>query len=126
MKLLIDTHVFVWGAVQPDRLSERALSALAEPDAEVLLSAASAYEIEFKRDRDPVLQRVPTNLGAAVQGRGLSWLAISEGHAAAAGALPRLPGDPFDRLIIAQAIAEGARIVSADRWFPAYGVPVVW
>jgi PIN domain nuclease of toxin-antitoxin system len=126
MKLLIDTHVFVWGAVQASLLSQRARDALSDPDAEVLLSAASAYEIEFKRDHDPLLQRMPTDLVGSLAGRGLVWLAITPGHADAAGKLARLHGDPFDRLIIAQAFAEGASVVSADRWFPAYGVRVVW
>lgn len=126
MKLLIDTHVFVWGAVQASLLSPRAIAALRDPEAEVLLSAASAYEIEFKRDRDPLLQRMPTDLVGSLAGRGIAWLAITPEHANAAGRLARLHGDPFDRLIIAQALAEGASIISADRWFPAYGVRIIW
>jgi PIN domain nuclease of toxin-antitoxin system len=126
MRLLIDTHVFVWLSVQPDLLSKRAAEAISDPDNDVLVSAVTAYEIELKRSRDPVLRRVPADLDLAVSAQQLQWLSVTYAHAAAAGQLPRLHGDPFDRLIIAQALAEGASVVSVDRWFPAYGVPVLW
>ncbi len=116
----------MWLTVQPDLVSRRARAVLADPENEILLSAISAYEIELKRDRDPVLQRIPADLGLAVAGQRLACLPIEPDHAAAAGRLPRLHGDPFDGLIIAQAFAENASVVSRDRWFAAYGVPLIW
>jgi PIN domain nuclease of toxin-antitoxin system len=126
MRLLIDTHVFVWATVQPDLLSSRAKALLADLENEVLLSAISAYEIEYKRERDPILQRIPSDLEIALAAQDIGWLLLRPEHASEAGKLPRHHGDPFDRLIIAQAILENTAIVTADRWFPAYGVSVIW
>jgi PIN domain nuclease of toxin-antitoxin system len=126
MKLLIDTHVFVWATVQPDLLSSRARATLDDADNEILLSTVSAYEIELKRDRDPALQRIPADLDLAVRAQQIHWLGVSQEHASTAGRLARLHGDPFDRIIIAQAFIERATLISRDRWFGAYGVPLIW
>ena len=69
---------------------------------------------------------IPDDLDDAVQGQRFEWLAVTPEHAREAGKLPRIHGDPFDRIIIAQAFVEGAVVVSADRWFPGYGVPLLW
>jgi PIN domain nuclease of toxin-antitoxin system len=90
MKLLIDTHVFVWATVQPNLLSSRAGAALEDVDNEILLSTVSAYEIELKRDRDPVLQRIPADLDLAASAQQIYWLGVSQEHAATAGRLARL------------------------------------
>ena len=79
----------------------------------------------MKRFR-PVLARLPADLERAAAAQGIAWLDLTPEHAITAGRLPRLHGDPFDRFIIAQAIREGATVVSADRWFRAYGLPVIW
>lgn len=126
VKLLLDTHVIIWAAVEPDRLSVRARDAVSDPDNDLMLSAASAYEIEYKRERDDALRNIPPDLRTAFAAYGLTWLDVTAEHAAAAGRLPRHHGDPFDRLLIAQAVAEGAFLVSADRRFPAYGVAMIW
>jgi PIN domain nuclease of toxin-antitoxin system len=126
MKLLIDTHVFVWASVQPDLLSPVAAEALSDPGNLVLVSAISAYEIELKRERDAALARMPADLDIAATEQRLAWLDLEARHAAEAGRLPKLHGDPFDRMIIAQARIENATIVSKDKWFPAYGAPILW
>jgi PIN domain nuclease of toxin-antitoxin system len=126
VRLLVDTHAIVWAVIEPARLSATAREALADPDNDLLLSAVCAYEIEFKRDRDATLQRLPPDLRASLSGLGFSWLAVTAEHAVLAGRLPRYHGDPLDRLLIAQSMAEGAAIVSADRWFAAYGASVIW
>ena len=92
----------------------------------VLLSAASAYEIEFKRTRDPVLMRLPPDIEMAGAVMGFAWLAITPGHAATAGRLPRLHGDPFDRILLAQVLSETTALVSVDSRLPAYGAPIFW
>ena len=126
MKLLLDTHAFVWAAVEPDRLSARVTALLTDRRNAVLVSAASAYEIEYKRLRDAALTRMPLDLLAAVEAMDFAWLAMSPDHAVAAGRLPRLHGDPFDRILMAQAQAEGAALVTLDSQLPAYGVSIVW
>lgn len=126
MKFLLDTHAIVWATTQSYRLSPRIQELIADLSNDLLVSAASAYEIEFKRDRDSTLQRVPRDLAQVLPSLGVRWLNITPEHAAEAGRLPRHHGDPFDRLLIAQAFAEQATVVTADRWFPAYGVPTIW
>jgi PIN domain nuclease of toxin-antitoxin system len=126
MKLLLDTHAFIWAAIEPDRLSPRVRELLSDRVNTVLLSAASAYEIEFKRARDPVLMRLPPDIEMAGAAMGFSWLAITSGHAATAGRLPRLHGDPFDRIPLAQGLSETAPLVSIDSRLPAYGAPIIW
>lgn len=126
MRFLLDTHAFVWATVEPERLSGRARDLIGDPANECLLSAVSAYEIEYKRERDATLKRVPANLERGLRGAGFTWLAITPAHAAAAGRLPRHHGDPFDRLLVAQALAERVPLLSLDRRLPAYGVEVIW
>jgi PIN domain nuclease of toxin-antitoxin system len=126
MILLLDSHALVWSAVEPGRLSTKARDAITDRTNQVLVSAVTAYELEYKRTRDPLLARLPANLDEAVRGQAFEWLAVSTDQAAQAGRLPRHHGDPFDRVIIAQAFAEGAAVVTADRWFAAYGVALVW
>jgi PIN domain nuclease of toxin-antitoxin system len=126
MILLLDSHALVWSAVDPGRLSARAMNAITDRSNQVLVSAVTAYELEFKRARDPLLSILPANLDEAVSGQAFEWLSLTPDQASQAGRLPRHHGDPFDRLIIAQAFAEGAAVVTADRWFAAYGVATVW
>ena len=110
----------------PERLSARVAALLVDNNNEITVSAVTAYELEFKRTRDPEMARLPADLNEAVEGQRFAWLPISHEHATLAGRLPRLHGDPFDRLLIAQSMLENATIVSVDRWFPAYGAPVIW
>lgn len=126
MRLLLDTHVFVWAALEAERLSERVRALLIDPENILLLSACSAYEIEFKRSRDPALGRLPTDLIAAAVEQRFEWLAVSPADAFRAGALPRLYGDPFDRLLIAQAIGQNVGLVTIDARIKGYGVPTIW
>jgi PIN domain nuclease of toxin-antitoxin system len=126
MKLLLDTHVLVWATTQSSLLSAAARTILQDPQNDLLVSVVSAYEVEYKRGRDPTLAHVPRNLIEALPANALRWLDLTAVHASDAAQLPRHHGDPFDRMIIAQALAEGATVVTSDRWFPAYGVPTIW
>jgi PIN domain nuclease of toxin-antitoxin system len=126
VRLLLDTHVLIWATIEPLRLGRSAVEALEDESNELILSSVSAYEIEYKRERDPVLQGLPRDLNAAAAQLSLTWLDVTPSHAAAAGRLPKHHGDPFDRILIAQGLAEGAAIITLDRWFAAYGLPVIW
>ncbi|HKT54616.1 MAG TPA: type II toxin-antitoxin system VapC family toxin [Caulobacteraceae bacterium] len=126
MKLLIDTHVLIWSATDQNSLPGRVREALASWSNQVWVSAAAAYEIEFKRARDPLLAQLPDDLDEAVTAQAFQWLAITQEHARAAGRLPRLHSDPFDRILVAQAFNEGATLVTADRRITNYGANVLW
>ncbi len=126
MKLLLDTHAFIWAVAASRRLSGKARDLLSDRQNQVLVSSASAYEIEFKRPRSAELAGLPADLDEAVRGLDFEWLSISHDHAMAAGRLPRLHGDPFDRIIVAQALLEQATVVTCDGLLGPYGAPVIW
>lgn len=128
MKLLLDTHVLLWSASDPDRIASAARAQIEDPANVRLLSAASAWEIATKHalgklplrePPEPFFRRALTDLCG-------DDLAISVGHALLAASLPNHHRDPFDRMLLAQAIAEGATLVTADHLLPPYGVPLLW
>ena len=126
MRLLLDTHVLVWAASDPGRLSRRCRDLIEDPDNDRLVSVASAYEIEFKRERDPQLARLPRDLDDLRSSLLFDWLSIDDGHAKRAGQLPRHHGDPWDRLLVAQALTERLVVVSIDRALASYGTRIEW
>jgi PIN domain nuclease of toxin-antitoxin system len=126
MKLLIDTHAFIWVTTNTALLSARAASLLDDLTNEIYVSAVSAYEIENKRSRDLELQRMPFDLNVSVAQMGFQWLPVTWEHAREAGRLPLHHRDPWDRILIAQALVEDARLVSIDRQLAAYAVPIEW
>ena len=126
MRLLLDTHVFVWSAMWSSKLSPTVGGALLDPGSEIFVSAVSAYEIEYKRDRDPLLRQMPAQLDDAVHAQGMTWLSITATHGAAAARLPPLHRDPWDRILVAQAMIEGLHLVTIDHKLSSYGVPIVW
>lgn len=126
MKVLIDTHVLIWWLTDPDRLSTHAFELIDDPANTVLVSAVSGYEIELKRPQDAVLQRLPPDLEEALRSEGFEWLAPSAGDMIAAGRLPRHHRDPWDRILVAQALRASLPVVTADRSFRDYDAPVLW
>ncbi|PXA89805.1 PIN domain nuclease [Caulobacter sp. D4A] len=126
MKLLIDTHVLIWWWTDVDRLSPSARGFLGDIDVKIYVSAVSAYEIEFKRRRDPLLQRLPADLLTAATAAGFLWRDVNPADAVVAGRLPTHHRDPWDRLIVAQAINDKAPILSIDGALGAYDVPIHW
>ncbi len=126
MKLLLDTHLLLWAAGQPDRLSTSARRLVDEPQNEPLFSAASLWEIAIKRG----LGRSDFSVDARVLRRGLLdngylELAISGAHAVAVDTLPPLHKDPFDRILVAQAIVEGITLLTMDARVARYPAPVL-
>jgi PIN domain nuclease of toxin-antitoxin system len=128
MRLLLDTHALLWWLDGDRQLTLRARRAIADPANEVLVSAASAWEITTKAriGKLPGALAVAADVCGCVARQGFDELAITMDHAARAGALPGPHRDPFDRMLIAQAQAEGLPLVSIERVFDGYGIRRVW
>ncbi len=126
MNLLIDSHVLIWWLADPELLSRRARSVIEDPLNAIHVSAVTGYEIELKRSRDRLLGQLPHDLEAVVLDEGFMWLSVTPGDTITAGRLPLHHRDPWDRLLIAQAMRTRLTIVSADEWLASYGAPVIW
>ena len=122
MRLLLDTHALLWWLAD-EGLTTPAQNAIADPGNLVLVSAATAWEISIKKALGKLA--APDDLEHQVQAGGFSPLPISIAHGVAAGQLPRHHEDPFDRMLIAQALADGLTIVTRDKRFDAYGVALL-
>lgn len=127
-RFLLDTHAFLWWLDGDKRLSTRSRGLIRAADNEILVSAASVWEITTKAriGKLPGALDVAADVPASIIGQGFSSLSISVVHAQVAGGLPGPHRDPFDRVLIAQAQAERVPIVSTDAIFDAYGVTRVW
>jgi PIN domain nuclease of toxin-antitoxin system len=125
MRVLLDTHVFLWWLAGDTRLPVRAREILGDPLVVGLVSAASAWEISTKVriGKLPGIEAISDDIGAAIASQGFEELPIRVQHAERAGKLPGLHRDPFDRLLAAQAQLEGVSILSVDPIFDAFGVP---
>lgn len=122
--LLLDTHVLLWALADPDSLSPPARAALESGATPAYLSAASVWEISIKRRSGKLT--APDDLVAQAQAIGFEPLPIGFDHAQLAGELPLHHRDPFDRMLVAQALAETLTIVTKDPQFGAYGVKTLW
>ena len=126
MRLLLDTHALIWWVEDSPMLSEPARAAIT--DNEVLVSAASAWEVatKFRLGKLPSAERMARAFAAEVAAEGFTPLAVTLDHAALAGSLDIPHKDPFDRLLIAQARVERVPLVSNERVFDGFGVERVW
>ena len=121
MRLLLDTHVLIWWLADDRKLSRNARDIIANPDNDVLVSSATAWEISIKT----ALGRIEIDLDdleKAIAKNGFRPLSIGLRHALTAGRLPLVHRDPFDRMLVAQASVEELRVVSHDRVFERYGL----
>ncbi len=127
MKLLLDTHVLLWALGAPERLPDRVTEALTLAENEVLVSAVSAWEIAIKQSLAKLTLPAPAEdwLPDAVTRTGFAWLPVTSHDALRVRALPWHHRDPFDRLLAAQ-VAGGTTLVTHDRSFEPYGLPVLW
>jgi PIN domain nuclease of toxin-antitoxin system len=121
MKFLLDTHLLLWAAGQPERLSKSARELIENPDNVLYFSAASIWEIAIKSS----LGREDFKADSRLIRRGLidngyQEIAISSEHAAGVQALPLFHKDPFDRLLIAQSLSEGLPLVTVDPLLSQY------
>lgn len=127
MRLLLDTHAFLWFAAGDRRLSRRARAAMEHADAELHISAASVWEMAIKASLGRLtLPATVARYMADKIAEGYRLAPISWTHGAAVERLPLHHRDPFDRLLIAQAQADALPVVSRDRVFRKYGVEVIW
>jgi PIN domain nuclease of toxin-antitoxin system len=121
MKLLLDTHAFLWWDSDDARMPAFLQSAIASPNNEVFVSAVTVWEIAIKRALGKLI--FDQALGKAIEGHGFRALPITVEQAEWAGALPQLHRDPFDRLLVAQAQLEGLVLVTVDEQILRYQVP---
>lgn len=125
MIYLLDTHLLLWAAGDPGRLSAEARALLLDSESSLTFSAASIWEIAIKNALGRKDFRVdPRRLWRMLLAHGYSELPVSAEHAVAAGNLPSLHKDPFDRIRVAQAKTEGITLLTADSRLAAYGESV--
>jgi PIN domain nuclease of toxin-antitoxin system len=124
VRLLPDTHAFLWLLADDERLSPRAAELLSDPGHEVLLSAAVVWEVAIKRALGKL--DAPDGFAQTLLGAGAMSLAVTVEHAQAVGELPWHHRDPFDRMLVAQAGVERATLVSSADVLRTYGFPVDW
>lgn len=123
MTLLLDTHILLWWMFDDDRLTPAMREAISEPETPVMVSAVSAWELAIKAAAGKLA--VPDGLDEEIERQGFTAIPVTVEDGLAAGALPRHHADPFDRMLIAQAVRRGLVLVSADRRFADYDVRVL-
>lgn len=127
MKLLLDTHIFLWAISDYSRLSSRAADMIRDPDNEVLVSIASAWETAIKVGIGKFVMPVPLApyLQRQLVKHRMSLLAIQLSHLAMLEKLPPHHRDPFDRLLVAQCLEEDATLITVDSQLQRYPVKIV-
>ena len=128
MRVLLDTHAFLWWMADSGRLSDAARHTIADETNDILVSAASAWEIATKVRIGRLLEgeAVAFDIAAHIAGQGFEEVSIGVADAERAGRLPGPHRDPFDRMLIAQALARDVAVVSVDAVFDRYGVTRLW
>ncbi|MBS1054776.1 type II toxin-antitoxin system VapC family toxin [Gluconobacter kondonii] len=125
MKLLLDTHLLLWAAGEPDRLSVRARALMEDQDNALVFSAASLWEITIKAGLGRTdFQIDPHLLRRGLIENGYEELPVTGQHALAVGQLPDVHRDPFDRILVAQATVEGLLLLTHDPLVQAYPGPI--
>jgi PIN domain nuclease of toxin-antitoxin system len=124
VRCLLDTHVLLWWIEDDPRLRARPRAAIIDPDNDVVVSAATIWEAAIKRALGKLRFETPVLLDTLSRG-GIRVLPITAEHALAAGDLPRHHDDPFDRMLVAQAIVEGLTVITHDVWLRSYKVAVL-
>jgi PIN domain nuclease of toxin-antitoxin system len=122
---LLDTHALLWWLTDNPRLSQAADAAIAEPGNDIYVSACVGYEILYKQ-RAGRLPPLPESLSRRLRREGIAVIPVSLDHALAAAALPGPHRDPWDRIMMAQAVQENLTVVTVDRVFSEYGVATLW
>ena len=128
MRLLLDTHAFIWWLAGSDQLPDIPRKAIWDSSNDVLISAASAWEItaKYRLGKLPSAEQITHDVSGAIAGEGFIELPITVDDAARAGALPGLHRDPFDRILISQSLTRDLVLVSNESLFDSYGVRRLW
>ncbi len=128
MKLILDTHAFIWWDSDPTRLPSDALEALQDQESLVMLSVASVWEMQIKSQLGRLTLDLPLAEIVRTQTsiNGIQLLPVELEHVLALDALPQHHRDPFDRILVAQATAEDAVLVSGDSKLSRYAVQLIW
>lgn len=127
MKLLLDTHTFIWMDSEPDKLPPRIRELCQDTENALLVSVASIWEIQIKSQLGKLKLKTPLpDIIRQQKENGIEILPIEPSHIFALETLPNHHKDPFDRLLVAQTIVEGAVLVSADPLIKQYPVSVEW
>ncbi len=128
MRLLLDTHAFLWWLTESSRLSEAVRGNILDPSNDKLISAASAWEISTKHrlGKLPGADPIASDIAGAIAAQGFQELPVFVADAARAGALPAPVNDPFDRMLIAQALSRDLVLISNESTFDHYGIRRLW
>jgi len=124
VRVLLDTHALLWALADSPRLSRRAREVIEDAEHEVLVSAVSGWEIAIKRAQGRL--DAPTDLLEAIRDAGFRERPIRLADARHLATLPPHHRDPFDRMLVAQALADGVPLVSCDRALAPYPIQVLW
>jgi PIN domain nuclease of toxin-antitoxin system len=128
VRLLLDTHAFIWWITDDDRLSEQAGELIADGSNDVFFSAASAWEVAIKAGLGRI--KLPDDAWSftpdQLERNAFQPLPVHISHAVTVITLPEIHGDPFDRMLVAQAMSEGLSIISDDEQIARYPVSVAW
>jgi PIN domain nuclease of toxin-antitoxin system len=123
LRLLLDTHVVIWALGEPDRLAAKTRAAIEAEENEIFVSVVSPWELATKGPREGL--RLPDDLEAQVGQRGFDLLPVLFRHTEQIGSMPHHHRDPFDTMLVAQAIVDGMTIVTADRKLTNYQVSLL-
>lgn len=128
MELLLDTHAFLWWLTDSRRLSEEVRRVISDPSNDKLISAASAWEIatKYRLGKLPEAEAIALDIPGTIARQGFEELPISVADAVRAGALPGPLRDPFDRILIAQALSRDLLLISVETPFDSYGIRRLW
>lgn len=123
MRLLLDSHPLLWWLADDRRLGSRAREWIAAPDADVAISAASVWELGIKHALGKLT--IPSDLSSQLSASGIDAIDVTLAHGLHAAGLPPVHGDPFDRMLVAQAQLEGRSLVTRDPAIARYDVHVL-
>jgi PIN domain nuclease of toxin-antitoxin system len=128
VRLLLDTHTLFWSVEDPSQLSATAINTMQDPANQQLLSAATVWELAIKAGQGKIILAMPYRqwMETAIADLKLEILPVTVEYAERQSVLPPHHKDPFDRLMMAQALVNGIAVVGADETFDAYGVTCIW
>ncbi len=128
MKVLLDTQAFIWWDVEPTRLGPQATAVCFDPSNQLVVSVATVWEMQIKLMLGKLTLRKPLRhlVADQAQQNGLEVLLVNLEHVLRLDSLPSIHKDPFDRLLVAQALVEGWSLVTNDPAIAQYSVPVIW